>query len=34
LNSGGTHGGPVWPMANGGCPKELPVKKDGACFLR
>jgi hypothetical protein len=34
LNSGGAHSGPVRLMANGGCPKELPVKKDGACFLR
>jgi hypothetical protein len=31
LDSGGPADGPAPLMADGGCPAEFPVKKDGAC---
>ena len=32
MNAGGPTTGPVPMMANGSCPRELPVKRDGACY--
>ncbi len=32
MNAGGSTTGPVPMMPNGSCPRELPVKRDGACY--
>jgi hypothetical protein len=32
FNAGGPQDGPLPLMPDGGCPKEFPVKRDGACF--
>jgi hypothetical protein len=32
MNAGGPTTGPVPMMPNGSCPRELPVKRDGACY--
>ena len=32
MNAGGLTTGPVPMMPNGSCPRELPVKRDGACY--
>jgi hypothetical protein len=32
LDSGGPAEGPIPLMPGGGCPKEYPVEKDGACY--
>jgi len=32
LSAGGPNAGPVPVMPNGSCPRELPVKRDGACY--
>ena len=32
LNAGGPSEGPVPMMPDGGCPKEFPVQRGGACF--
>ena len=32
LKAGGAEEGPVPLMPGGGCPKEYPLKKDGACY--
>jgi hypothetical protein len=32
FESGGPQSGPLPLMPDGGCPKEFPVKKNGACF--
>lgn len=32
MNAGGPKAGPVQVMPSGECPKEFPVKRDGACY--
>jgi hypothetical protein len=32
LDAGGSQSGPLPPMADGTCPKEFPVNRDGACY--
>ncbi len=32
MNAGGPTSGPMPMMPNGSCPRELPVKRDGACY--
>jgi hypothetical protein len=32
MNAGGPTTGPVPMMPNGSCPRELPVKRNGACY--
>jgi hypothetical protein len=34
MDAGGPSGGPVPLMPGGGCPAELPVERDGACYPR
>jgi hypothetical protein len=34
LEAGGPSSGPVPLMPNGGCPREFPTMRDGACYLR
>ena len=34
LEAGGPTSGPVPLMPNGGCPREFPTMRDGACYLR
>ncbi len=34
FNSGGPTKGPLPLMRDGSCPKEFPVKRDGACYER
>jgi hypothetical protein len=34
LEAGGPSSGPVPLMPDGGCPREFPTKRDGACYLR
>ena len=32
MNAGGSADGPAPVMPGGGCPTELPVERDGACY--
>ena len=34
LDAGGPSSGPLPLMSNGGCPREFPIKRDGACYPR
>jgi hypothetical protein len=34
LEAGGPTSGPLPLMPNGGCPREFPTMRDGACYLR
>ena len=34
LEAGGPSSGPVPHMPDGGCPREFPTMRDGACYLR
>jgi hypothetical protein len=34
LEAGGPTSGPLPLMADGGCPREFPTKRDGACYPR
>jgi hypothetical protein len=34
LDAGGPSSGPLPLMPDGGCPKEFPTKRDGACYQR
>ena len=34
MNAGGPKAGPVPLMPGGGCPKEYPVQRQGACYLQ
>ena len=34
LEAGGATSGPLPLMTNGGCPREFPTKRDGACYPR
>jgi hypothetical protein len=34
LEAGGPSSGPLPLMPDGGCPKEFPTKRDGACYQR
>jgi hypothetical protein len=34
LEAGGPSSGPVPLMPEGGCPREFPIKRDGACYPR
>ena len=34
LEAGGPTSGPVPLMPDGGCPREFPIMRDGACYLR
>jgi hypothetical protein len=34
MNAGGPSSGPVPVMPDGGCPREFPVERNGACYPR
>jgi hypothetical protein len=34
LDAGGPTSGPLPLMPDGGCPREFPIKRDGACYAR